>query len=139
MSNSAWMPRLNDPDQAEDHFRRAVRGGDLTGATALLVCCDTESRPLAHLLVADCDLDASPSENADVLGMLLHAFKRESTPSLAGLALGLTRPGSEQVQHYDRSWFRACYRVCHQRGLVCHGVYVVTRGRARAIHIDDAA
>lgn len=131
--------RLSDPDEAEDHFRLAVSGAAIGGATALLVCCDRESRPVAHLLVADCDPDASPSENADVLEMLLQTFTRESTPSLSGLALGLTRPGSEQVMPYDRAWFRACYRVCHQRGLACHGVYVVTGGRARAIHIDDAA
>jgi len=49
------------------------------------------------------------------------------------------RPGGEEVQPYDRTWFRAFHRICHQLALTPYGVYTVTRTGARPVHIDDAA
>jgi hypothetical protein len=132
-------PRLCDPAQAEHLFEMAVEPRFIGTTTALLVCCDNESHPLGHIHLLDCDLDAPPSELTDVLDHLLGRAAMIEPTTLAGLALALTRPGGDQVQAYDRAWFRALYRICHRRGLTTHGVYIVTRTGARPVTIDDAA
>lgn len=130
---------LTDPGQAEGHFRAMLDRRHLGSPTVLVVCCDHLGRPIHHVHVVDCDLDASPSECAVVLDELLERVGRDDGWRPHGLALGLTRPGAEQVLAYDRAWFRALYRVCHRRGLTPHAVYTVTRAGARPLHIDDAA
>ncbi len=139
MSKEAWIPRLSDPEEAAEHLALSIDRRDLGAATVLLVCCDALAHPVANLHVVNCDLQASPTDNAAVLDMLLDRLAHAGHPAPSGLVLGLTRRGGEQVQPYDRAWFRAFYRLCHRRGLVPHGVYVVGRGGARAVHIDDAA
>jgi hypothetical protein len=133
----AQTPTLADPDQAQAHFRALIDRGQLASASALVVCCDAEGRPTSHWHVVGCDPDAAPSECTAVLQELLN--RSEQGPSVRGLALGLTRPGGEEVQPYDRMWFRALHRVCHHRGLTSYGVYTVTRTGARPVSIDDAA
>lgn len=130
-------PTLSDPDEAQAHFRSAIDASQLATTTALVVCCDAHAQLIHQWHVLDVDLGASPSECAAVLDSLVS--QAEDDARVAGLALGLTRPGSEQVQPYDRTWFRALYRICHQRGLTPYGVYTVTRAGARPMHIDDAA
>lgn len=139
MSRAQSTPRLTDPGEVEEHLRAAVDSRHLGTATALVICCDSDARPLAHFHVLDCDADASPSECAAVLDELIVGAADEQEPAVGGLVLGLTRQGGDQVQPYDRSWFRALYRVCHRHGLIAFGVYTLTRAGARAVHIDDAA
>ena len=139
MSNGRRTPTLTDTEQAQSHFRSVVDRRHLATATALVVCCDSQGHPNAHLHVVDCDVEASPSDCTALLDELLSRVEGEVGPMVSGLAIGLTRPGGEEVQPYDRTWFRAFYRVCHQRGLTPYGVYTVTRAGARPVHIDDAA
>jgi hypothetical protein len=139
MSTKPRIPRLDDQDQAEDLFLLAIDRRFLGTPTALLVCCDADARPLAHAHLVECDLAPTPSALSDVLQAVLDRLEFAGTPEVAGVSVGLTRPGGEQIQHYDKTWFRAVHRVCHRRGLVVHGVYVVSPVGARAIHIDDAA
>jgi hypothetical protein len=137
MSTSPRIPVLADAGQAEAHLRAMIDPDHLSSPTVLVVGCDGGARPTSHVEVVDCDLDAAPSECAEVLDRLL--YRMEDGPPVMGLALGLTRPGGEQVQAYDRTWFRAFHRICHQRGLTPYGVYTVTRTGARPVHLDDAA
>jgi hypothetical protein len=108
-------------------------------ATALLVCCDDQARPLGHIHLLDCSLDCPASELTDILDTLVERAGLIEPTDLAGLALGLTRPGGDEIQTYDRAWFRALYRVCHRRALAAHGVYLVSRTGVRVVSIDDAA
>ncbi len=137
MSMPPRSPYLADADQAEAHFRAMIDRDHLASPTMLLICCDAAARPTSHVHVVGCAVDASPTECSEVLDRLL--VRMPDWPPVAGLALGLTRPGGEEVQPYDRTWFRAYHRICHQRGLTPYGVYIVTRGGARPVHVDDAA
>ncbi len=137
MSKARRIPTLSDPREAEAHFTSAIDQSRLATPTVLVVCCDDQARPIHQWHVLGVDPDATPSECGCVLDDLVDRAEHEAP--VAGLALGLTRPGSEQVQPYDRTWFRALYRICHQRGLSPFGVYTVTRAGARPLHIDDAA
>ena len=139
MAKTPWIRRLTDPDQAAEHYRLVIDPGDLGRPTALVLCCDDDGYPATHLHLVDCDLDATPSDCAEVLDELLERLECHPHPVYAGVSLGLTRPGGDQVQAYDKAWFRALYRVCHRRGLDALGVYLVSRGTARPVHIDDAA
>jgi hypothetical protein len=138
MSSLRRIVTLTNPEHARDHVRTLIDPGCLGSATALVVWCDDRGRPTQHLHVLECDMDAAPSQCAQVLDMLWDEATRSGSPP-SGIALGLTRPGDEQVQPYDRSWFRALHRVSHQRGLATYGAYVVTREGTRPLHIDDAA
>lgn len=139
MPKTPDIPRLTDPCEAEDHFRLVIHPDHLGMTTALVICCDDQGRPGTHVQVLDCDASASPSECAEVLDTLLERLGAVVQPSEAGLCLALTRPGGAQVQDYDKAWFRAFHRVCHRRGVIPVGVYVVSRAGIRAVHVDDAA
>jgi hypothetical protein len=139
MSTSPWIPRLNDPRDAVKHFRFSIQDHDLGTPTVLVVCCDVDARPVMHLHLVGCVLESTPTECADVMDALLERLEGEQHPPYSGLAIGLTRPGGEHVQPYDRAWFKAFFRVCHRRALEAHGVYVVGRAGARAVQFDDAA
>ena len=137
MSKPQRIPNLADAEEAEAHFQAVIDRDHLSTTTVLVVWCDGDARPTSHVHVIGCTPDASPSECTEVLDRLL--TRVEGGPEFVGLALGLTRPGGEEIQPYDRTWFRALYRICHQRGLTPYGVYTVTRAGARSVHIDDAA
>jgi len=137
MSKARRTPTLADAAEATAHFRAVIDRGRLSTWTVLVVCCDADARPTSQWHVVGCAADATPSECGAVLDDLVG--RAEYGPPVTGLALGLTRPGGEEVQPYDRTWFRAYRRVCHQRGLTPYGVYTVTRSGARPVHIDDAA
>jgi hypothetical protein len=139
MSSLRRIVSLANPEQALDHIRSTIDPHCLASPTALVVWCDDRGRPTEHVHILECDLDAVPSQCAEVLDTLLDEAGRGVGPPPGGLALGLTRPGDEHVQPYDRSWFRALHRFSHRRGLTAYGAYVVTRSGARALHIDDAA
>jgi hypothetical protein len=133
-------PQLREPRQAADHLCRLVSPEAYAQHTLLVVTADTDTRPLHHIEVVDCAPDPSTSECACVLDNLLAAVAAEAEGSAAhGLLLAITRPGSGAVQPCDRVWFRAFHRVCHARGIVPLGCYIVGRHGARPIHIDDAA
>jgi hypothetical protein len=139
MASEPRRPRLTDPHQAQELFTMAVERRFVGTATALLVCCDRLARPLGHIHLQACAVDCSPSELSEILDALVDRAGMIEPTALAGLALGLTRPGGDQIQPYDRAWFRALYRTCHRRGLDAHGVYLVTRTGARMVTVDDAA
>ncbi len=134
------LPRLRDPQQAAHHLADIVNPRFYARHTLLVVLCGPGSEPTHHLEVVECPDEPTPSSCADVLdNILTMVLDDPATSPTTGLALAITRPGSEQVQPLDRVWFRALHRVCHTRGLLAHGVYVVGSHGARAIHIDDAA
>jgi hypothetical protein len=133
------MPTVADPVEAQTLFQIVIESRFLTEATALLVCADEAGHPLAHIHLVECDPHACPTALAQVLDAVLERLSNAGPPALGSLALGLTRPGDEHVQSYDRAWFKALHRVCHSHGLLAYGVYVVTRTGVRAVHIDDAA
>jgi hypothetical protein len=137
MPKERRIPTLADPAEAIAHLRAVIDRDHLATWTALVVCCDARGRPTDHWHVVGCAAEATPSECGAVLDDLVG--RSEDGPAGMGLALGLTRPGGEEVQPYDRAWFRAYHRVCHQRRLTPYGVYTLTRTGARAVHIDDAA
>jgi len=137
MSKTRPTPTLADADGATTHFQSLLDRDHLSSWSVVVVCCDDQVRPTQQWHVVDCAPDASPSECAAVLDNLL--WEVEPGPAVAGLALGLTRPGGEEVQPYDRTWFRAYHRICHHRGFMTYGVYTVTRTGTRPVHIDDAA
>ena len=134
-----WIPRLTDPADAAELYRLTIEPRDLGQPTTLVVCCDSDGHPVANMHLVECDPQPTPSECATVLEEVLARLDSERVTAYAGLSLGLTRPGGEQVQPYDKAWFRAFHRVSHRRGLTALGVYVVSRRGARAVHIDDAA
>jgi hypothetical protein len=139
MSSIRGIVSLANPELALDHVRTMIDPGCLGSPTALVIWCDARGHPTEHVHILECDVNAVPSQCAEVLDTLLDEAMRGTGPPPAGIALGLTRPGDEQVQPYDRSWFRALHRVAHQRGLTTYGAYVVMRTGARPLHIDDAA
>lgn len=139
MSRTPSTPHLTDPEDAEQHLHNVLDVRHVGTPTALVVCGDSAGVPIAHLHVLDCDAEASPTECAAVLDeMLARTAAGEGSP-VAGLLMGLTRPGGDHVQAYDRAWLRALYRVCHRHGLTAYGVFTVTRTGVREVHIDDAA
>lgn len=137
MTTTPRTPALSDSEQARAHISAMTEPDQLTEATVLVVGCDHRAEPVAHLRVVGCDPAATPSQCTAALDELLTRVPGDL--SIQGLALGLTRPGGEEVQAYDRVWFRALHRVCVQRGLAAYGVYTVTRVGTRALQIDDAA
>jgi hypothetical protein len=136
---SASRPRLSDPRQAQAVAELAFDPAYIGTPSAILICCDDESRPVGHIHLMHCQLESSPSELTEVLDALVDRAREIESGYLGGLALALTRPGGDEVQAYDRAWFRALYRICHYRGLSAHGVFIVTRTGARQVTMDDAA
>lgn len=139
MPRTPVTPRLTDPEDVAEHLRAALDSRHLGTPTALVICGDSAALPVNHFHVVDCDAEASPSECAAVLDELLARAASEDQAAVAGLLIGLTRPGGDQVQAYDRTWLRALHRVCHRYGLTAYGVFTRTRAGVRAVHIDDAA
>lgn len=139
MPSDPQRPRLIDLDQAQRLLTMAIDPQYLGTPTALMLCCDAQSRPLGHIHLLRCALDCAPSDLSEILDSLVERAGLLEPTDLAGIALALTRPGGNEIQPYDRAWFRALYRVCHRRRLTPIGVYVVTRSGARAVTIDDAA
>jgi hypothetical protein len=139
MTSPAHRPRLSEPSQAEKLFEAAVEDRHLAAWTALLVCCDASERAVGHVHLLDCDPVAPASELTEILDTLMERLPLSATPRICGLCLGLTRPGNETVQQYDRAWFRALHRLCARRALKPYGVYVVTRTGVRTVSMDDAA
>jgi len=137
MSKNQRIPTLTDATEAADHLRAMIDSDQLSRRTVLVVGCDPRARPVAHWHLLDCAEDATPSDCSVVLGELVTRLELDS--AIDGLVLGLTRPGGEEVQPYDRMWFRAYRRICHHRALRPYGAYLVTRAGARPVHIDDAA
>jgi hypothetical protein len=137
MTKTRRTSTVADADAANAHFRAVIDRDQLTSASALVVFCDDQARPTNQWHILDCDVDPTPSECGGVLNELISRLADGPAPT--GLALGLTRAGGEEVQPYDRAWFRGYHRICHLRGLTPYGVYIVTRIGARPVHIDDAA
>jgi hypothetical protein len=137
MSKSRRIPNLADAAEATAHLRLVIDREHLSARTVLVVCCDANAEPIHHWHVLGCIANPTPSECSAVLDDLVG--RAEEGPPVTGLALALTRPGGEEIQPYDRTWFRAYHRICHHRGLTPYGVYTVTRSGARPVHIDDAA
>ena len=139
MSSNVRRPRLCEPGAAQALFELAVEPRFIGTATALLVCCDSTSRPLHHVHLLNCTLDSPATDLTAILDALIDRVLDGDPTQIGGVALALTRPGGDQIQPSDRTWFRAFFRLCHLRGLAAHGVYVVTRSGARVVTVDDAA
>lgn len=139
MSQHPLPVTFADSKQARDLFRLAIEPRFLAEASALVVCTDKQGFGVAHSHVVHCDPTEGPSRLAELLDSVVDRVEHVVGEPVGGLALGVTRPGDEQVQDFDRAWFRAMHRTCHRRQLVPYGVYVVCRAGVRAVHIDDAA
>ena len=137
MTDVRRIPNLSNATEAADHLQTMIAPDQLSQRTALVVGCGPRARPTGHWHLVGCADEATPSECAAVLAELVARLELDSP--VHGILVGLTRPGGEEVQPYDRAWFRAYHRTCHQAGLTPYGVYTVTRGGARAVQIDDAA
>lgn len=139
MIETTSLPRLDRPQQAEEHLRFILSDQYLDAPTVLIVACDGHARPIYAVHVVECELDVTPTEGAAVLDNVFRTLVEADLPVIEGLCLALTRPGGEATTAYDKAWFRALHRVSAQRGVSAVGLHVVTRTSMRTVHHDDAA
>jgi hypothetical protein len=126
---------LDGPDAIRVHVELTVPRSECALRSVRLVLCDGSDTVRLHCHVSEVPADLSADDCASALAPFASAMQQLGG---GGLVVVVTRPGTAAITDFDRRWFRAAVRVCHEYDARLLGVRVLTPRDHREVVLDDA-
>jgi len=127
---------LDGPDAVRDHVELTVPRAECSRRGLRLVLCDATDTVRLHCHIDD--LPTQPTDDECDRALSMFASAMQHAGGGGGLVVVVTRPGTAAITDFDRRWFRAAVRVCHEYDARLLGVRVLTPRDHREVVLDDA-
>ena len=126
---------LDGPDAIRDHVELTVPRAECALRSVRLVLCDGSDAVRLHCHISEVPADLSADDCARSLAPFASAMLHMGG---GAMVVVITRPGTAAITDFDRRWFRAAVRVCHEYDTRLLGVRVLTPRDHREVVLDDA-
>jgi len=126
---------LDGPDAIRDHVELTVPRSECAQRGVRLVLCDPTDTVRLHCHVNELPAEVTVEECAQALAPFASAMQHMGGGG--GLVVVVTRPGTAAITDFDRRWFHAAVRVCHEYDARLLGVRVLTPRDHREVVLDD--